>query len=647
MRSGLLNVLIAMAQKRRLPKRNIALSVYCVRAIVCFTVFLPCEAGSDKSLYLLMSEYKAELRICNICSLLLRRKTCLYFACIGLGTAAGNERLMDTGLDRYFLEQNRVESAAKSAEAPFGSVAVPLRDPGAEPYGLNWPGKAAMKRSLAAPASGVLRADRRASRGFERGGNLIIEGDNLPVLKRLAGAYDGQVKMIYIDPPYNSGRAYLYSDNFRDACDAGEPGWRHAGWLNMMYPRLVLARRLLREDGVLFVSIDDNEAHTLRLVLDEIFGEENFLAMFPWQSRTSRQNDTDLCTQHEYVLAYARQRRQSHRRLKAGNADIWHQVPGFAFRPRPVRSDRYANPDDDPRGPWKADPFDAPNLRPRLTYPITNPNTGQRFLPPTGRCWRMGPERYRELLEDDRIVFGRNGRAKPQLKVFYAEKRAFGEVATSWLDGATYGTANAGTRELQQLFDGVAPFLFPKPVSLLRFLLQLSTGPEDLVMDFFAGSGVTGAATLAQNQEDGGRRRFILVQRPEPVDNAHWPTLAHLTRERLRREIDGFGYDAGFRALRLDDTGSAASVWTRMAAEGIPLHLPLERVAPGPLYRLRHEGATWLLCPARRLAENIVEQCEEQGGQGLLCLEQACGDLAQRAVLATELAALGMVLRTL
>lgn len=546
---------------------------------------------------------------------------------------------MDKGVDKGLIRRGTQEAGW----APDPRGGLELADPSAPGYGLHWPGKAAMLRRLKQPVGGVLHADRKGSRGFDAGGNLLIEGDNLAVLMRLRGAYGGKVKMIYIDPPYNTGRHFQYRDNYRGTRDAADPGWRHGDWLEMIYPRLVLAREMLRTDGVLFVSIDDNEVHTLRLILDEIFGEDNFVAMFPWQSRTSRQNDTDLSVQHEYVLAYARRRRREQRRLKASNAGLWHRLEGFAFRPAPVRADRYANPDDDPRGPWKADPFDAPNVRPNLTYPIVNPNTGEAFLPPPGRCWRTGPERFRELLEDGRIRFGRNGRARPQLKVFLHEKSAYGEVAATWLDGATCGTANTGTRELRKLFDGRPPFSFPKPTSLVRFLLRLSTGPDDLVMDFFAGSGVTGHATLAQNREDGGRRRFLLVQRAEALPGASWPDIAEITRERLRRAIDRLGYDAGFRAFRLVQGGSGETLWNRLAEAGLPLHTPLEKVGPA-LYRMRQPDRDWLLCAAARLPPEVGDRCRALGVEVLACPRDACDD---EAGWRSRLAAAGVRLKLL
>jgi len=461
-------------------------------------------------------------------------------------------------------EQQRLDAMA----------ALALRNPGAngrrdggaaEAYELTWPGKAAMLAALDMPPAAVLKPLPDAALAAPRMPHGVIEGDNLPVLKRLRKRYSGRVKMIYIDPPYNTGGDFLYADNFRarrgadGAAGGGDEGRRHGPWLNMIYPRLVLARELLREDGVLFVSIDDNEVHTLRLVLDEIFGAANFVAMFVWQSRTSRQNDTDLCVQHEYVVAYARRRRQAQRRLTAANEALWRTLPGFAAYPLAVRAGRYDNPDNDPRGPWKADPFDAPNVRPALTYPITNPVTGKVFLPPPGRCWRTGPERFAALQAEGRIVFGRGGRARPQLKVFLAEKQRYGEVATTWLDGATFGTARGGPRDLQALVGARVPFTYPKPVALLRFLLRLATGPGDLVVDFFAGSGTTGHAVLAENLADGGGRRFVLVQSDAPTGEPRWPTIAAITRERLRRAAGALGSDEGFRAWRLVTPGRAGS----------------------------------------------------------------------------------------
>ena len=318
----------------------------------------------------------------------------------------------------------------------------------------------------------------------------------------------------------------------------------------MLYPRLKLARNLLRPDGVIFISIDDNEVASLRYLCDEIFGEENFFAQIPWQSRTSIQNDTDLSIQHEYLTAYARNRRTEHRRLKESNADVWSGLQSFAAYPMPPDQNRYSNQNSDPRGIWKADPFDAPNVRPNLTYAIVNPKTGENHWPPPGRHWRTEEPKYKELLADGRIVFGRTGDARPQLKVFYEEKKLFGEVPSSWFTGDLYGTVTNGTKELQSLFGGNSPFSFPKPTRLLEAIIRMATRNNDIVMDFFAGSGTAGHAVLAQNAIDDGSRRYILVQLPELLDsddsgegvaadfcNSHGlaPTIAEITKERLRR----------------------------------------------------------------------------------------------------------------
>jgi adenine-specific DNA-methyltransferase len=459
-------------------------------------------------------------------------------------------------------------------------------DPGKERYGLTWPGKAECFRTIQTPSLGTLLPAPDESVNWDTTENLIIEGDNLEVLKLLQKSYLGKVKMIYIDPPYNTGNDFIYPDDYGESLktyleytgqldeegrkfstNTDTDGRFHSKWLNMMYPRLYLARSLLRDDGVIFISIDDGEVRNLRALCDDIFGEENFFAQLPWQSRTSVQNDTDLSVQHEYLVAYARHRRVEHRRLKDANAHIWHTLPSFAAYPKPLDPSRYANPDNDPRGAWKADPFDAPNVRPNLTYPIVNPNTGEEHWPPQGRCWRTDAATYSSLLGDNRIVFGAAGKSRPQLKVFYTEKDQFGEVPTSWLDGASYGTATSGTEELQGLFGGSSPFTFPKPSSLMRALSRLATRENDLVFDFFAGSGSLAHGVLDLNAQDGGNRKFILVQLPEPTERDDYPTIADITKERVRRVIaklkeekgEADGQDRGFRVFKLAE--SNFSVW--------------------------------------------------------------------------------------
>ena len=372
--------------------------------------------------------------------------------------------------------------------------------------------------------------------------NLIIHGDNLHGLKALLPRYAGRVKCIYIDPPYNNGNTdWIYNDNvnsplMREWLRQNSPVdredlERHDKWLCMMWPRLHLLRELLSDDGAIFVSINYNEQHHLRMLLDEIFGEQNLIADFPWQSRLSVSNDIDISVQHEQVLAYAKNRRQSNRRLRRANADRWYTEPGFAALPKPLEPEGFSNPDGDPRGPWRLDPFDAPHVSDSLTYAIVNPDTGEEHWPPEGRQWRMLEQNYRQLADDGRIVFGRSGTARPQLKAFYYERRPFGQTRTSWWPGQEYGTTADGTRALMEIFGGATPFDYPKPVSLITHILQMATRADDLVLDSFAGSGTTAHAVLALNKEDGGSRKFILVECEDYADS--------ITAERVRRVIGG------------------------------------------------------------------------------------------------------------
>lgn len=370
--------------------------------------------------------------------------------------------------------------------------------------------------------------------------NLIVHGDNLLALKSLLPSFSGKVKCIYIDPPYNTGNEkWVYNDNVNSPMHQEwlkkvvdrEDLTRHEKWLCMMWPRLVLLRELLAEDGAIFISIDDNEVHHLRAIMDEIFGEENFVVQIVWQSRQSIQNDTDISENHEYLICYAKNRRQTDRRLKESNIKKWYSMAGFVAYPMPLDKNKFSNPDNDPRGIWKADPFDAPNIRENLTYKIVNPNTGEVYLPPEGRCWRTEEKNYKELLADNRILFGKSGDSRPQLKVFYEEKKFFGEVENTWFDGDTHGTATHATKELQDIFQKQIVFDTPKPTQVLLSVLRLSTQKDSIILDSFAGSGTTAHAVLKLNAEDNGNRKFILVEQEEYADK--------VTAERVRRVIKG------------------------------------------------------------------------------------------------------------
>ena len=412
---------------------------------------------------------------------------------------------------------------------------------------LRWVGKKEAYHSGYSLTDKIIQPLKEQSKDFENTGNVLIKGDNLDALKLLQKNYFERIKMIYIDPPYNTQNdKFIYRDNFTKTQEEilDELGYdkeqkeyikniagaqTHSGWLSFIYPRLLLARELLRDDGVIFISIDDNEQANLKLLCDEVFGEMNFVASFIWQHRKSSQNDIDVSLSHNYKITFAK------------NREI------FKLNPLGIDVSKFSNPDNDPRGDWSADPFDAPNIRPNLTYPITNPNTKQKFLPPEGRCWRMTKQKFEEALKDNRIIFGKTGNTKPQYKRFKSEAQEKGtNPFTIWND---IGTATEGTKELMKIMSGKKIFDTPKPTSLLQKIIKLSAGKNDIILDFFAGSGTTGDAVMRLNAEDGGNRKYVLVQLDEPIKKKNnkeaydfvknelkkEPTIFEIAAERLRR----------------------------------------------------------------------------------------------------------------
>ena len=367
--------------------------------------------------------------------------------------------------------------------------------------------------------------------------NFLLEGDNLHSLYLLEKTHENRIDVILIDPPYNTGgKDFIYNDTFIDTVDS----FRHSKWLSFMSRRLTLAKKLLKDSGVIFINIDDNEHSQLKLLCDNIFGEENFITSFPWHNRTSMQNDTDLSINHEYILTYAKKRRYIERRLKITNKNKWYDIKEFAFQPLPADKSKFSNPDNDSRGVWKADPFDAPAIRPNLTYKIVNPNTGETYLPPKGRHWRTEQAKYEALLKDNRIVFGKNGKSKPQLKVFYDEVSEKGQVRNSWFDSEEYGTSTMAKKELLDILnDSNAEDIFstPKPVSLYKKLLEMSIFPNvenPIILDFFAGSGTTGQAVLEYNKEFSQNAKFILCTNNESN------ICEEITFKRIARIINGY-----------------------------------------------------------------------------------------------------------
>lgn len=356
--------------------------------------------------------------------------------------------------------------------------------------------------------------------------NRLIFGDNLLALKALEQEFAGKVKCVFIDPPYNTGSAFAHYDD----------GLEHSIWLGLMRDRLEIIKRLLSEDGSLWITIDDNEAHYLKVLCDEVFGRGNFVANIVWNHRKSVQSDIVISLSHNHVLVFAK----SKENLQLNRLQL-------------VDSEKYSNPDNDPRGLWYATPFDAPNIRPNLTYEIENPNTGEKYLPPKGRCWRTTQEEYLKALADNRIVFGKTGKSKPQMKRFLSEAQEKGSSVKTWWDEV--GTATEATKELQKMsFD----FDTPKPERLIERILQIATNKGDLVLDSFAGSGTTGAVAHKMG------RRWIMVELGEHCHTHIIP--------RLQKVIDGTDQGGiskavnwqgggGFRYYRLAPTLIVNDAW--------------------------------------------------------------------------------------
>ncbi|MGC6415756.1 MAG: site-specific DNA-methyltransferase [Bradymonadia bacterium] len=421
---------------------------------------------------------------------------------------------------------------------------------------LSWLGKDAARAQVDEPSPCALIADEARSHRWSATQNVFIEGDNLDGLKLLQAEYSARIKMIYIDPPYNTGNEFTYSDNFRTTPEQSErtspgsdvvqaaqthrlqSGHLHAAWLNMMYPRLVLAAQLLRVDGLIFISIGDQEVHNLRHLLDEIFGPTNFVTNFVWRSRTSISNDQPVSANHTHTIVYAKDKR--------------HMV----MRGDLLDQSEYKNPDDDPRGPWKPVPLDANKPGGDTQYGIENPETGQVFYPPNGRSWAVNSQRYAELADDGRIAFGLSGRAAPKRKLFLRERLARGDQKTPSSLLLEAGTNKSGTQELMAIFDGKKVFDYPKPTRLLETLIRYGTSGdgENIVLDFFAGSGSVAHAVnhLAQPGTS-----FICIQAPAPIDKSRpsgrnalvfgLETISALCLERIRRSSP----DAGVRVYRI------------------------------------------------------------------------------------------------
>ena len=414
-----------------------------------------------------------------------------------------------------------------------------------ERYQFTWPDKKKSVLLANSPIAETLRPCREESVDFDNTENLYIEGDNLDVLKLLQETYLGKVKMIYIDPPYNTGNDFVYNDDFAENTDDyldrsgqfDEDGNRlfhntesngrfHTDWLNMIYPRLKIARNLLSDDGVIFISIDDNEQENLKKSCDEIFGSQNFVAELIWERAYSPKNDAKyISNSHDYVLMYAKQIDK----FKIGRL------------PRTKEANaRYQNPDNDPRGVWKPSDMSVKTYNAECDYPITTPS-GRIVEPPTGRCWRLSKKAFLERLHDNRIYFGSDGNSVPCIKRFLTELKYDGMAPTSILFYKEVGHSQEGAKEVTQLLDAGA-FDGPKPIRLLSRLLTLANLNNDsIILDFFSGSATTAHAVMQLNAEDGGHRKFIMVQLPEKTDEkseafkAGYKNICEIGKERIRR----------------------------------------------------------------------------------------------------------------
>jgi adenine-specific DNA-methyltransferase len=431
-----------------------------------------------------------------------------------------------------------------------------------EKYGLNWHGKRRARQLALTPSTGTLRPCPEDSVDWDTTRNLMIEGDNLEVLKLFQKSYAGKVKLIYIDPPYNTGKDFVYPDNFQDniknyleltgqldnngnkmSSNTEASGRFHTDWLNMMYPRLKLAKGLLSDEGAIFISIDDGEEANLRLVCDEIFGQENFVACIVWQKVYSPANDKKgVDAMHDFVLVY--------QKTDAFRVNL---LPRTA-----KQDDAYENPDNDHRGPWKAVDTTRAEHRDYAYFPILTPS-GREVLPAQGRSWAFTREDLPGLLADNRLWFGRDGSSKPSKKLFLTEVKQ-GLVPTTWWGHEDAGHNDEAKKELKSLMTEGLPFQTPKPTRLIQraAILATSKGSSDIVLDFFAGSGTTGQAIFELNKQDSGNRRVIPVQLPEPTGDDRYPTIADITKERLRRagkkireENPMFAGDLGFRVFKL------------------------------------------------------------------------------------------------
>lgn len=537
-------------------------------------------------------------------------------------------------------------------------------DVGKERFGMNWPGKADCFKTIQQHSIATLVPAREESIDFDTTQNLFIEGDNLEVLKLLQKSYLGKVKAIYIDPPYNTGNDFIYPDNYSEnlqtyleytgqvdsegrkfSANTESDGRFHSKWMNMMYPRLFLAKNLLRDDGVIFISIDDTEVQNLRSMCNEIFGEENFVANILWQKKYAVSNDDPgIAPMHDHIICYQKSEKFQRYLLPRTEKQI----------------SRYKNIDNDSRGPWASAEYVSSKSReerPTLWYPIIHPKTGKEVWPDESAVWRYSKEKHEIMVAEKRLYWGPNeSYEKPRLKRFLNEIQE-GLVPSTWWTFDEVGHNDEGQKETAELI-GKKIFSTPKPVRLLKRILEISARDKDIVLDFFAGSGSTAHAALELNKENEFNLKFICVQLPEPTDEkseaykAGYNTIADISKERIRKAISNikkefeqvaskeketlFGeqlkkeVDLGFKVLKLKP--SNFTLWktdverTQEAIAGqLELnvtHISAEATQEAILFELLLKSGFELTTPISKetINDKVVYSVAE--GELLICLEK-------------------------
>jgi adenine-specific DNA-methyltransferase len=520
----------------------------------------------------------------------------------------------DLTAERLDALRNLIPEAFTEGKVDFDKLRTALGDvvdTQRERYSFTWAGKQEAIRLLQTPTRATLAPAKEESVNWDTTQNLFIEGDNLEVLKLLYKAYYGRVKMIYIDPPYNTGNDFVYPDDYADplrpylqltgqmdaagnllTSNTEANGRYHSAWLSMMYPRLFIARQLLTEDGAIFVSIDDSEVNNLHLVMNELFGEDKFIASFIWKSRQNKDNRTvtGASTDHEYIVCY-----------------------GKTIRGDARDRNQYANPDEDPRGDWASANMvgiATSDRRPNLHYDLINPTTGTNYgCPEMG--WRYDRNTMARLIAEDRILWPSDPDGRPRRKSFFSELESEFSGFSTVIGGGLF-TKN-GTADIDKIF-GARVFSFPKPAQLISRIIEQGSSEGDIVLDFFAGSGTTGHGVMIQNSADGRNRRYILVQLPEPLDprNIDQKTaanfcdrlgkprnIAELAKERLRRiganiknKNPLLADDIGFRVLKLSP--SHFTSWSGTAnATPADYHRQLEALVDPLIQRHDPEAVIW------------------------------------------------------